>query len=138
MNMLATAWVTGMLILVSAGCASALEPADQSNPSPRGQAEMPMIPTLESIVESVLENAATRTGIARANLTVESAISVTWPDGSLGCPQPGMIYTMALVPGYRIQVRAGKDLLDYHASRRGHFVLCPPGMALEPIVDDSM
>ena len=92
-----------------------------------------MTATLESVTESVLEDAATRTGVARANLEVESAMSVTWADGSLGCPQPGMNYTMALVPGYRIRVRAGDDLLDYHASQRGYFVLCPAGMALEPI-----
>jgi hypothetical protein len=138
MKMLATGWVTGLLILGSAGCASALEPVDQSNPGPPTQPERPMIPTLESIIESVLEDAATRTGIARADLKVESAISVTWPDGSLGCPQPGMNYTMALVPGYRITVQAGEQVLDYHASRRGYFVLCPAGMALESIVDDSM
>ena len=96
-----------------------------------------MIPTLESITESVLEDAAMRTGVARVNLEVESAISVTWPDGSLGCPQPGMNYTMALVPGYRIRIRAGDALLDYHASRSGYFVLCPAGMAVDPAVDTT-
>ena len=60
---------------------------------------------------------------------------MTWPDGSLGCPQPGINYTMALVPGYQIIVRAGEQRLDYHATRRGHFVLCPAGLAVEPAVD---
>jgi hypothetical protein len=129
----------GLLLAVGiAGCASALEPADEAGPRPLGQPERPMNPTLESITESVLDDAAMRTGIAKGNLKVEGAIAVTWPDGSLGCPQPGMNYTMALVPGYRIKVRAGEQVLDYHASRRGYFVLCPAGMAMEPIVDDSM
>jgi hypothetical protein len=126
----------GLLLTMGiAGCASALEPA---GPRPPVQPEGPMIPTLESITESVLEDAATRSGIARTNLRVESTVTVTWPDGSLGCPQPGMNYTMALVPGYRIKVRAGDQVLDYHASRRGYFVLCPAGMAVQPAVDDSM
>ncbi len=129
----------GLLLTVGiAGCASALEPTGQAGPHPSEQLERPMNPTLESITESALEDAATRTGIARANLEVESAFGVTWPDGSLGCPQPGMNYTMALVPGYRIRVRAGAQVLDYHASRRGYFVLCPAGMAVEPMVDESM
>jgi hypothetical protein len=131
----------GLLLTVGiAGCASALEPAGQgqAGPHPSEQLERPMNPTLESVTESVLEDAAARTGIARANLRVESAIGVTWPDGSLGCPQPGMNYTMALVPGYRIKVRAGEQVLDYHASRRGYYVLCPAGMAVEPVVDESM
>jgi len=130
---------TGLLLTLGiVGCASALEPAGQVNPRPPEQPERPMNPTLESITESVLEDAATRTGIARASLQADSATAVTWPDGSLGCPQPGMNYTMALVPGYRIKVRAGGQLLDYHASRRGYFVMCPAGMAVEPTVDDSM
>lgn len=91
-----------------------------------------MNPTLESITAAVLEDAASRTGVVRADIAVESAVGVTWPDGSLGCPQPGMSYTMALVPGYRIKVQAGEQVLDYHASRGGYWVLCPEGMAMEP------
>jgi len=91
-----------------------------------------MNPTPASITDAVLADAAQRTGLERADLKVESAIAVTWADGSLGCPEPGMNYTMALVPGYRIRVRAGAQLLDYHASRRGYFVLCPDGRSEEP------
>jgi hypothetical protein len=94
--------------------------------------EAPMNPTLASITDAVLADAAQRTGLDRAGLTVDSALAVTWADGSLGCPEPGMNYTMALVPGYRIRVRAGEQLLDYHASRRGYFVLCPDGRSEEP------
>jgi hypothetical protein len=43
------------------------------------------------------------------------------------------VYTQALVPGYRIVVRAGDDDLVYHASERGHWVWCPPGRAGAPI-----
>jgi hypothetical protein len=46
-----------------------------------------------------------------------------------------MMYTQALVPGYRIRVRAGEQLLDYHATSRGHFLLCPPGRAIDPVGD---
>ena len=137
-EMIAAGLASGLLLTVGiAGCASALEPAGQASSRPPEQPEMPMIPTLESITESVLDDAARRTGIARANLKIESAIAVTWPDGSLGCPQPGMNYTMALVPGYRINVRAGDQLLDYHASRRGYFVLCPAGRSAEPIDSET-
>ncbi len=95
------------------------------------------MPTLTSITESVLADAARRTGLDNAGLTVESAQSVIWADGSLGCPQPGMSYTMALVPGYRIKVRAGGQLLDYHASQRGYFVLCPDGRSENPVEDPT-
>ena len=97
-----------------------------------------MNPTLESVTEAVLADAAKRTGKARSALVVERAEAVTWADGSIGCAEPGMNYTMALVPGYRIRVRAGEQLLDYHASRRGAFVLCPSGRSAEPIGDAAI
>ena len=96
-----------------------------------------MRPTLGTITEAVLEDAARRTGMERGALRVESAVAVTWADGSLGCPQPGINYTMALVPGYRITVRAGEKALDYHTSQRGNFVLCPVGMAVGSVPEAS-
>ena len=83
----------------------------------------PMNATLASVTNAVVSDAAQRTGRRKADLVVESAEPVTWADGSLGCPAPGAMYTMALVPGYRIRVRAGEEVLDYHASERGYFVL---------------
>jgi hypothetical protein len=73
------------------------------------------------------------TGRDVSELVVESAEPVTWSDGSLGCPRPDMSYTQALVPGYRIRIRSGERMLDYHASQRGQFVLCPAGQSLDPI-----
>ena len=121
-----------LMVVGVAGCASAVEPVDPAQTPAPVLPEVPMNPTLESVTESVLADAARRTGIDKASLKVESADAITWADGSLGCSQPGMSYTMALVPGYRIKVRAGEQVLDYHASQRGYFVLCPAGMAVEP------
>jgi hypothetical protein len=92
--------------------------------------------TLAALTDTVLDDATRRTGLAKSALVVEDAVAVTWPDGSLGCPQPGMMYTQALVPGYRIRVRAGDELLDYHASRRGSFALCPAERATDPLPAD--
>jgi hypothetical protein len=127
--------MAGLVAMGVAGCASALEP---EGPPARVQQEVPMNPTLESVTATVLDDAARRTGMDKATLKVESAEAVTWADGSLGCPQPGMNYTMALVPGYRIKVRVGEQVLDYHASQRGYFVLCPAGMSVEPSASDTM
>jgi hypothetical protein len=88
---------------------------------------------LQSIVRSALEDAARRTGVDASALKVVSSEAVTWPDGALGCPEPGVMYTMALVPGYRIRIKAGDNLLDYHASRRGFLVLCPPERSVDPV-----
>jgi len=95
---------------------------------------MPTGRSLDEMVTMVREDAARQGGVSVDDVRVTNAIAVTWPDGSLGCPEPGMTYTQALVPGYRILVRAGDRALQYHASRTGHFVLCPAGRAVDPVV----
>lgn len=97
-----------------------------------GEPTRPMTRDLPSTVEAALDDAAGRSGLARTALRVVSAEEVTWADGSLGCPQPGASYTMALVPGYRIRIQAGAQLLDYHAGTRGALQLCPSGQAIDP------
>ena len=87
----------------------------------------------QDLLDAVFDDLVERLGASREAITVEQAGVVVWRDGSLGCPQPGMMYTMALVPGYRIILSAGEESFDYHASEAGYFVLCEGGMAEEPL-----
>lgn len=95
------------------------------------------MPDLQSMIRVALADAVQRSGIDAAALRVASAERVTWSDGSLGCPQPGMLYTQALVPGYRIRIDAAGNTLDYHAGLRGAPRLCPAGRSREPVAGDS-
>jgi hypothetical protein len=81
------------------------------------------------MVAAALDAAAVKTGLPRSGLEIVSAEAVVWPDGSLGCAEPGMNYTMAPVQGYRIVIRAGGELLYYHASHWGQLMLCPQGQS---------
>jgi hypothetical protein len=84
----------------------------------------------QGILDAVLADAAARTGAAVADITVVEATSVTWPNGALGCPQPGMMYTDMIVPGYHVIVEAGGRQLDYRFGMNGAPLLCenPPPM----------
>jgi hypothetical protein len=62
---------------------------------------------------------------------------VTWSDGSLGCPQPDVMYTQALVPGWRIVLAAGSRSFEYHAGEVGRVVHCPRGRAKAPLPDSK-
>ena len=106
--------------------------------APGGGAASPPGPTetLESAVAAAKADAARRSGVAAEAIAVELAQAVTWRDGSLGCPQPDMMYTMALVPGWRVVLRAGAGRFDYHLSRRGALVLCPAGRSQDPPAAD--
>ena len=43
--------------------------------------------------------------------TLMRAERVEWNDGSLGCPEPGIAYTQAIVPGYNFVYEVGRRLL---------------------------
>lgn len=62
-------------------------------------------------------------GLKRAQLQLHSEV-VTWADGSLGCAQPGRMYTQALIPGWRLVVRSAGREAVYHASQGGYWLLC--------------
>jgi hypothetical protein len=49
---------------------------------------------------------------------------VTWSDGSIGCPQKGMSYTQATVPGELLMLRVDSALFQYHARTGGSFAYC--------------
>jgi hypothetical protein len=119
--------------MLAGACASG-----QDGPPPRTPPEVHMNATLEAITEAVLDDAARVTGAERSAVTILSSEAVTWSDGSLGCPRPGMGYTQALVPGYRVRLRAGRREFDYHASARGQWILCPPGRATDPVPRDAI
>ena len=54
----------------------------------------------QTILESILKEAAALAKVSHEQLVIVRAQSVVWNDGSLGCPEPGMMYTQALVNGY--------------------------------------
>lgn len=74
----------------------------------------PGTPDLDPIAQAKADLAA-RLGIEPAEVTVVSSTEVTWPDGSLGCPEPGMFYTQALVNGTRTVLEAGGNRYNYHS-----------------------
>jgi hypothetical protein len=110
-------------------CASAPANAATSQ-QPDGAAA---VAALEAATEAALQDAAHSTKIVKPKLRIVSAEPVTWSDGSLGCPQEDTMYSQALVPGFRIVIKAGERQLDYHASADGGLVLCPPERAMPPV-----
>jgi hypothetical protein len=80
--------------------------------------------TADPIVEPVRADAATRAGVDRSAVEIVQAAAVEWSDGSLGCPEPGMLYTQAIVSGWHVVVRAGGRDFDYRVTGPGQFRLC--------------
>ena len=124
--------VDTMLAVVLLSSAAAPAAAASQNAAPPVHDVTPAS-HLPSIVTAVRADAQRRSGVPADRVSVASSESVTWSDGSLGCPQPGRLYTQALVPGWRIRVLAGDTTHDYHANLRGRWLWCPPGQAVDPV-----
>ena len=75
-------------------------------------------------VSMAIADAAERTGVAAGDIEVVEFSLVTWPDGAIGCPEPGVVYTQALVDGYRIVLDADGTQLTYHGATGADPFLC--------------
>jgi hypothetical protein len=118
------------------GCTGAQQPPQAAPESLREDAVSRELPREK--IEAALDDAARRASLPREQIAVSVAQTVTWSDGSLGCPQPGMMYTQALVPGFRIVLNAGGQQLAYHASTAGHPTFCPPERVVRPAAVDGV
>jgi hypothetical protein len=75
------------------------------------------------LVAQAQADAATRT-VTSANAWAVAELQPTeWPDSSLGCPKPGTFYAQVVTPGYKIRLRSGDRVLEYHAGA-GRVVYC--------------
>lgn len=81
----------------------------------------------DPLVVQAMKDLAKRTGLSLEQITLVSQEAVTWPDGALGCPQPGMVYMQVLVDGSRIILSAGGKTYEYHSGdQRGAFLCTNP------------
>ncbi|GAB4168830.1 MAG: hypothetical protein Kow0020_02300 [Wenzhouxiangellaceae bacterium] len=87
---------------------------------------------LVQAVEQARAELAERLGVEAGQIRTVAAEFVTWPNGALGCPEPGMMYTMALVPGYRIVLESNGALHHYHGARGKAPFHCPADRAAAP------
>lgn len=87
--------------------------------SPAMQGEVP-----DELLEQVLADAANRAGVEASSLTVVRSEAVTWNDGSLGCPEPGVLYTQEIIDGYWVEIVIGDVDLDYRLNSSGALLLC--------------
>ena len=77
---------------------------------------------------------APRLDVDEAEITPVSATSVMWPNGGLGCPEPGMQYAQVLVDGSLVELEHGGQVYRYHVGGSGDApFLCDPARAVPPV-----
>jgi hypothetical protein len=86
----------------------------------------------QELVAMVAADLSQRLRVAIAQVELARFEPVVWPDGSIGCPEPGGAYLQAPVDGYQIVLRVGETAYDYHVGKNDHFVLCHRPMPASP------
>ncbi len=104
-----------LLAVLSANCATSAAP-------PQGKLVTAEVPP--DLIEKMRADLAQHAGIAASDAKVVRAESIVWPNGALGCAQPGRMYTQATVPGYIVQFEHRGRTYAYHASKEGIFKRC--------------
>lgn len=104
---------------------SKLTPSAPTEPSEPRVMPAPGVPNpLLKLQNEAAQDLGQRLGVDISKIEMVQSVSAEWRDGSLGCPQPGTMYTQALTSGYQIMLRvAGKDYF-YHTNGTNSFVFC--------------
>ena len=121
---------TALLITAQLAAAPAAEPPaappDTEPPAhalahePCGEADA----ACAAAAETARADLAAHLDVAPERIELLRQDRVTWNSGSLGCPQPGRMYTQAVVAGVFIELRAAGVSYRYHAGRSGAPFLC--------------
>ena len=87
----------------------------------------------DTMRDHALRDLSRRLNVPASDIEVRAVDAVTWSDGALGCPQPGLAYTQALVPGYRVVLATGETEYHYHGGSHGRPFLCPEDRRQPPL-----
>jgi hypothetical protein len=100
-------------------CAHPTEPATVSPSTEPTRRSISLSPDKQAIADL-----ATRLNIDENQIDLVRMEEVDWPDGSLGCPQPGMRYKQVVINGVFVQLQVGNQLYNYHGAATQPPFLC--------------
>lgn len=76
---------------------------------------------------------AQRLGLPAEQIEVVEVQEMTWPDTSMGCPQPGMEYLQVPQDGLLVRMRVAEAVYDYHSGGNREPFLCE-----QPAVEEKV
>lgn len=122
------------LMSVMASCTHVEEPSiDGSAQEDSTVVTRPM--NLNGQIKFSIEDLAQRLDVPPESIKVSGARQVTWRSGALGCPEPDMNYTEALVPGSVIYLQVDNAIHAYHGKIGSEPFYCPRDRAEQPVLD---
>jgi hypothetical protein len=85
---------------------------------------IPLDAGLQNLIDKARMDLAQQLSIPMTQIHLIQAISATWQDSSLECPQLGLAYSQVLTPGYLIQLQADNRVYEYHTDADQLVVFC--------------
>ena len=77
-----------------------------------------------AVAHEVSQDLAARLEADVSDVNVVGVEAVEWPDSSLGCPAPDMMYVSVITPGYLVTLELSNEQYRYHTDLLGNHVLC--------------
>jgi len=111
-------------VLVLGACGGDVEDAGPTVPQGATEATLVSLDAVPEAVEAAIADAAARFSVEASEVAVAGALRVVWSDGSLGCPEDGMMYTQALVDGYLLTLEVDGQRVAYHGENGQPPFLC--------------
>jgi hypothetical protein len=110
------------------------EPPATTPPSSAGSSgiDAAFPPELAGLVGVAVDDLVKRLTADPTAITVVTVEEVVWPDGALGCPQPGRAYTQVPVDGLRILLEHDGAEFAYHSGGTTGPFLCGPLELTDP------
>lgn len=146
-----TIFSTGALVLalltacsISQDCADGADCAPPDG-QPVASTASPNTPETEAAemnderVQAAVADLGSRWDVSQEEIQIAYHRSVTWSDGSAGCPKPGEVYTQALMPGELLILSVDGEQANYHSANGGNFAYCDsptPPSKIEPVNPD--
>jgi len=106
---------------------------ERQETSPQEAGSMDTDSALEPFVAEAKNDLARRLEIDPPEIELAEAQAVTWPNSALGCPESDMMYTQALVPGYRVRLVVQGAAYHYHGARGNSPFYCPHERVSAPV-----
>lgn len=133
---LCSCWL--LVVLISACVAPAADESRSGEEAVVGEA-VQYDPGLEPFVVMAKEDLAERLEIGVEAIEVLGAELVVWPDASMGCPDPEMMYIQVPHDGSLIRLQVGEAVFEYHTGGDRPPFLCeePSAPAGPPKQQDS-
>jgi hypothetical protein len=101
------------VLLAAAGCSlsgGGSTPTTATSSIPAGS---------QPAVDAAVSELARQTAMDAGEISVISVEATDWPDPSLGCPKPGLMYPQVITPGYRIVLETQGATYEYHTDTSG-------------------